>query len=181
VDGDDREPSESTTKRDLDYLNRYLLPTFGALPLSAIDHMKVRRWVAALSQQGLAPATVVKAAQIMAKIMRMAVDAGRLVANPCDRVPLPKIERTSMRFLDAAEVAALADSIGDRYRALVLASAYRGVPHRRARRPAHWQGGHRQGHRPDRRDHHRGEREAGRRPSQDSGGPTGRAAPPVRH
>ena len=117
---------ESTTKRDLDYLKRYLLPAFGTLQLSAIDHMRVRRWVAQLSQRGLAPATVVKAAQIMAKIMRMAVDAGRLAANPCDRVPLPKIERATMRFLDAAEVAALADAIGGAYRALVLASAYGG-------------------------------------------------------
>lgn len=117
---------ESTTRRDLDYLGRYLLPTFGELDLAEIDHMKVRRWVVQLSERGLAPATVVKAAQIMSKIMRMAVDAGRLLTNPCDRVPLPKIERKTMRYLAADEVAALADAIGERYRALVLASAYGG-------------------------------------------------------
>ena len=41
---------ESTTKRDLDYLKRYLLPAFGTLQLSAIDHIRVRRWVAQLSR-----------------------------------------------------------------------------------------------------------------------------------
>jgi integrase len=42
-------------------------------------------------------------------------------------VPLPKVEREEMRFLTPAEVAALADAIAPRYRALVLVGAYGGL------------------------------------------------------
>ncbi len=68
-----------------------------------------------------------KAAQILAKIMGAAVDAGLIATSPCERVPLPKIEREETRFLTPEEVAVLADSIDHRYRAAVLVAAYAGL------------------------------------------------------
>jgi integrase len=59
--------------------------------------------------------------------MGAAVDAGLIVGNPCDRVPLPKVEREEMRFLTPEEVERLANTIGARYRALVLVAAYGGL------------------------------------------------------
>ena len=56
-----------------------------------------------------------------------AVDAGMIAQSPCQRVPLPKIEREEMRFLTPAEIARLADAIRPRYRALVLVGAYGGL------------------------------------------------------
>jgi integrase len=50
-----------------------------------------------------------------------------LAQSPCRRVPLPKVEREEMRFLTLAQVAALADAIDRRYRALVLVGAYGGL------------------------------------------------------
>jgi hypothetical protein len=50
-----------------------------------------------------------------------------LAQSPCRRVPLPKVEREEMRFLTPAQVAALADAIDRRYRALVLVGAYGGL------------------------------------------------------
>lgn len=117
----------STVARDESYLRSHVLPRFGDLRLVDIDHMAVRAWVSDLSAAGLAPATVVKAAQIMGKVLRAAVDAGKLKASPCERIPLPKIEREEMRFLDPAEVGALADAIDPRFRALVLVGAYGGL------------------------------------------------------
>jgi site-specific recombinase XerC len=58
---------------------------------------------------------------------RAAVDAGMLAQSPCRRVPLPRVEREQMRFLPPAQVAALADAIAPRYRALVLVGAYGGL------------------------------------------------------
>ena len=63
----------------------------------------------------------------MAKIMRSAVDAGLLANSPCDRVPLPKIEHTEMRFLAPDEIGNLADAIGDQWRSLVLVGCYGGL------------------------------------------------------
>ncbi len=117
----------STRARDESYLRSMILPAFGPVPLSDIDHLFVRAWVADLSASGRSPATVVKAAQILGKIMGAAVDAGLIATSPCERVPLPKIEREEMRFLTPEEVAVLANSIDHRYRAAVLVAAYAGL------------------------------------------------------
>jgi len=117
----------STRARDETLLRRLALPRFGAAPLAAISQRDVRAWVADLSAQELAPATVEKAYQLLGKVLGAAVDAGMLAQSPCRRVPLPKVEREEMRFLTPAEVATLAAAIDRRYRALVLVGAYGGL------------------------------------------------------
>src|SRR5919197_407948 len=92
--------------------------------LAAIGQLQVRAWVAQLSAQGLAPATVVKAYQLLGKVLAAAVDAGYLAQSPCRKVPLPKIEREEIRFLTPAEIVELAEAIHGRYRALVFVGAY---------------------------------------------------------
>ena len=116
----------STRARDIGYLERYLLPRFGTHALGDITHLAVRAWVADLNASGLAPSTVTKAAQMLAKIMRSAVQAGLLASSPCDGVKSPRIERTEMRFLTTAEVDTLAAAMDERYRAAVLLAAYGG-------------------------------------------------------
>ena len=118
---------ESTRARDRRLLDEHVLPRFGRRQLAAIGQLDVRAWVADLSGQGLAPATVQKCYQTLAKIMAAAVDAGMLALSPCRRIPLPRIEREERRYLDPAEVALLAEAIGPRYQALVLVGAYGGL------------------------------------------------------
>jgi hypothetical protein len=117
----------STRARDESLLRRLVLPRFGDAPLAAISQRDGRAWVAELTARGLAPATVQKAYQVLGKVLGAAVDAGMLAQSPCRRVPLPKVEREEMRFLTPAQVAALADAIDRRYRALVLVGAYGGL------------------------------------------------------
>ena len=104
-----------------------MLPTFEHQRLAEIEHADVRAWVAALNARKLAPATVVKAAQIMGKIMAVAVQDGRLAASPCAGLRLPRIERAEMRFLTPTEVAALAKEMHEPDRALVYLGAYGGL------------------------------------------------------
>ena len=134
----------STLAWDLDYLKRYIMPTFGDQSLGDIDHMGVQQWVSGLTSTGpspwwdvaedpkrkskpVAPATAVKAAQIMGKIMAAAVAAGKFKVNPCIGVRLPKIEHREMHFLDPDEIETLTRSMTPRYRALVLVAAYGGL------------------------------------------------------
>jgi len=116
----------STRARDLSYLRTHILPVFGQRQLSGVEHEDVQAWVAELSSRR-APATVGKAAQILAKLFDAAIAAKRLKSSPCVGVKLPKIERDEMRFLTPAEVARLADAIDERYRGLVLVAAYGGL------------------------------------------------------
>jgi integrase len=80
-----------------------------------------------ISAQGFAPATVVKAYQLLGRTMTAAVNADMLPRSPCRAVRLPRVEREEMRFLNPAQVATLADVIGSRYRAMVLLGAYGGL------------------------------------------------------
>ena len=116
----------STRARDASYLRTHILPVFGDRALGSIAHLEIRVWVAELSTRK-APATVRLAAQMVAKIMAAAVDAGVIATNPCDRVPLPSIEREEMCFLTPEEVGRLASSMNPRDRALVLVAAYGGL------------------------------------------------------
>lgn len=117
----------SSRARDESYLRTHVIPRFGDVPLAAISQLDVKAWVADLTASGLAPATVVKGYQTLAKIMDAAVEGGLLAGSPCRRVPLPRVEREEMRFCTPAEVARLADVMHERYRALVIVGAYAGL------------------------------------------------------
>jgi len=123
----------STRVRDLGYVDRYILPHFRHLCLGDIGYMTICNWIAGLSNgeanagKPLAPATVVKASQIMGKIMKSAVLARKIPSSPCEGTPRPRIEREEMRFLNPAEVRNLSDTMDHRYRAAVLLAAYGGL------------------------------------------------------
>jgi len=120
----------STRLRDEASFRNHIEPTFGAIPLARVDRTSLREWVAGLSdpkRSALAPATTIKAVQVFNKLMRAALEDRLIVANPVERLPLPKIEREEMRFLTAEEVRHLADTIDPRYRAFVLVAGYGGL------------------------------------------------------
>jgi integrase len=134
----------STKHRDLDYVERYILPTFGQLALGEIDFMSVQAWLAMLTETGplpwwdtakepkrkrrpVAATTAIKAKQILGKIMGTAVKAGKIKANPCTDVELPEIVRKDMRIITPTQIDALAEAILPRYKALVLVKAYGGL------------------------------------------------------
>jgi integrase len=117
----------STRARDQTYLANYALPAFGETSLSAITQLDVRAWVTGLSARGLAPATVVKAYQLLGKTLGAAVDSGLIPRSPCRAVPLPRVQPEEMRFLAPADVGRLATAIDPRYRAFVLLGAYGGL------------------------------------------------------
>lgn len=86
-----------------------MLPAFGATPLGRISQLDVRAWIAELTASDMAPATVHKAYQTLAKVLRAAVDGGLIAQSPCRSVDLPRIEQEEMRFLTPGEIVALSD------------------------------------------------------------------------
>jgi integrase len=117
------------TTRDLYayLLRRFLLPTFGKAALSSIDVLAVRSWLASLQAQGVSPSTVAKAYRLLSRILGTAVEAGYLLRNPCTVKGAGQERAPEMRFATVAQVAALAEAIDPRYRALVLVAAYGGL------------------------------------------------------
>ena len=117
----------NTEARDELLFRLHILPRFGPVPLAKIGQRDVRTWIADLTAKELAASTVQRAYQLLSKVMGAAVDAGMIPQTPCRRVPLPKIERNEMRFLNPAEIVCLADAIRPDYRALILLGAYGGL------------------------------------------------------
>lgn len=115
--------------RDLyDYLlDRLLLPTFRDVAMADITPARVRVWRAKLLEaERPGPSTVAKAYRLLSAIMTTAVVDNVVLRNPCLEKGAGVERAPEMRIATPEQVAAIADSIEARYRALVLTAAYAG-------------------------------------------------------
>jgi integrase len=120
------EPSTRATNES--YLRTHVLPAFGHMQLAAIDYAICQAWVNELTTRK-APSTVVKAAQIMSKVMKVAVRSRLVPHNPMTDVDLPTIRESDDIYLTPAQVKDLAEAmteVAPRYRALVWIGCYAG-------------------------------------------------------
>ena len=109
-------------------LRNHVLPALGNMRVSRVRPSDIRAWVAQLIAQGLAPATVKGAYQIVAQMFEQAVIDDVIVRSPCRGIELPTDRnREEMLFLNAEEVNTLAAAIEDRYQALIYTAAYGGL------------------------------------------------------
>jgi integrase len=119
---------EPTTRaRDESVGKGLVLTEFENARLSEIQPADVRGWVASLTVKGYAPLTTRKAYQLLSGALNAAVDDSIIGRNPAARAKLPPLRSREMRFLDVDAVAALANTIDDRYRVLVATAAYTGL------------------------------------------------------
>jgi integrase len=108
-------------------LRRHLAPGFAAQTIVGITEADVRRWRADLLTAGVTPVTTAKAYRLLKAILATAADDGLIRRNPC-RVKGGSIETSPERpVLSVAQVYALAEAVGSRYRALVLLACFGGL------------------------------------------------------
>jgi len=113
-------------------LYRYLLRThlqdeFGSRTIASITEADVRRWRADLLAGGVSPVTAAKAYRLLKGILATAVEDGMIPRNPC-RIKGASVEKSPERpVLTVAQVYALADAVGQRYRALILLACFCGL------------------------------------------------------
>jgi integrase len=103
-------------------LERFLLPTFGAVPLDAITPEAVRGWHALL-QTG--PTYRAHAYSLLRAIMRTAVDDGLIATSPCVIRGAGRAKRA--RTIEPAsldELAVIAAAMPDRLQLMVLLAAW---------------------------------------------------------
>jgi integrase len=108
-------------------LRQYLRPAFGSYPLARIDVLTIRTWLAKLEAQGVGQATRAKAYRLLARILGAAVEAHYLAVNPCSIRGAASDGTSEMRIATVAQVAAIAEQLPARYRALVLVAAFGGL------------------------------------------------------
>jgi len=108
-------------------LRVHVLPAFGDLQLRHIDRMAVEEWVADLQESGAGPSVIRQARQVLDSMMKLAVQAGYLTANPVTGVKAPRQPHREMLFLSADQVERLAATIEQPYGPLVYLLAYSGL------------------------------------------------------
>ncbi|MGN6171525.1 MAG: tyrosine-type recombinase/integrase [Streptosporangiaceae bacterium] len=108
-------------------LRRHVLPGFAGQTVAGISEADVRHWRADLLATGVSPVTTAKAYRLLKSIMATGADDGLIRRNPC-RLKGASAEKSPERpVLTVAEVYALAEAVGPRYRALVLLACFCGL------------------------------------------------------
>lgn len=113
----------ATYRRDL---NRYVLPTFGAIDPKRLSSPMIQSWIATELDR-LAPSSVHRHYRTLRTLFAWAIGQGQLSVNPCDRVQPPRVPNKAPAFLTGEQVELLADEITERYRAFVLVAAFGGL------------------------------------------------------
>ncbi|WP_381552900.1 tyrosine-type recombinase/integrase [Streptomyces eurythermus] len=105
-------------------LRLHILPTFAELDLDEITAPRVREWRAERLRTTKAKTTVAKAYRLLKSILETAVDDDLISRNPCRIKGAGKESATERRIATVAQVDALADAIGIRWRLMVYLGAY---------------------------------------------------------
>jgi integrase len=91
-------------------LRSRVLPEFGDHQLRQVTPAAVRAWMAEMSKEGLSPARIRQARQVLHQMFEQAVDDGLVARNPTTRVKAPTVRPRRQLFLSAEEVSRLADA-----------------------------------------------------------------------
>ncbi|MFJ8863868.1 tyrosine-type recombinase/integrase [Streptomyces sp. NPDC102451] len=121
---DERGLSATTDELYRRLLRLHLLPTFEGLDLDEITAPRVRTWRTERLACTGAATTVAKAYRLLKAIMETAVDDELIRRNPCRIRGAGKESSAERQIATVAQVDALADALGPRWRLMVYLGAY---------------------------------------------------------
>jgi integrase len=109
------------------HVANHIVPLLGDRPLGALRRPDCTAFVAALAAKPLAPSTVHTVYAVLRSLMQSAVEDQLIPANPCSRVPLPRLDKRVVVPLTADAVSALAGEMPARYEVAVWLAAGAGL------------------------------------------------------
>ena len=109
------------------WLDRYVLPTFGARRIGDIRRADVQALVDMLNARGLAGSTVRNALDPLRRIMDRALKRDLIALDPTDGIEWPATSRKRERVATPAEAAALIAALPEEDRALWATAMYAGL------------------------------------------------------
>ncbi len=123
--------ADPTTKAWNLTMFRHVEERWKHVPVPSVDHLGVQVWVQDLETGGLGPDSVRGAYRVLHETISLALRARIISHDPCLGVRLPKVNRREMLFLDASQVAELAEELertwpGRGWGVLVRFAAYSG-------------------------------------------------------
>lgn len=117
---------DGTTRVNDNALRVHLLPRLGDLPMRGVRRSHVQAVVKAMSETHAA-ATVQLVYGVASRMFSAAVDDRVIPASPCHKIALPRESAGEPVPPTVEQVAAMADKIGERYRAAVVTLAGSGL------------------------------------------------------
>ncbi|WP_055565995.1 tyrosine-type recombinase/integrase [Streptomyces atriruber] len=105
-------------------LDKHLLPTFGDTDLDEITAPRVREWRTERLRTTGAKTITAKAYRLLKAVMETAVDDDLIDRNPCRIKGAGKEKAAERRIATVAQVDALAEAMGMRWRLMVYLGAY---------------------------------------------------------
>ena len=84
--------------RAIGIINTHIRPRLGPIQIGQFTRLQAQLWAAGIPGS---PETVRKVVNVLSGALQLAVDDGRLPANPAQRLTLPKRIKTAKRYLKA--------------------------------------------------------------------------------
>lgn len=105
-------------------LRCHIAPHLANVTVGELTLAQVRRWRMKLLDSGTGPVATAKAYRFLRAVMNTALDDGLIKRNPCRIKGAGSEDSPERPVLSVAQVYALADAVGLRYRALILLAAF---------------------------------------------------------
>ncbi|MFG2523161.1 tyrosine-type recombinase/integrase [Streptomyces sp. NPDC048527] len=121
---EERELAVRTVDLYQDLLRLHILPALGTYDLDEVTAPRVREWRTERLRATGARTTTAKAYRLLKAIMETAVDDDLISRNPCRIKGAGKESAAERQVATVAQVDALADAIGARWRLMVYLGAY---------------------------------------------------------
>jgi integrase len=124
-----RDVEARTAERTLSLMRTHVLPKWGSWSVAKIDYMAIQDWVTELART-LAPATVAKCHGLLLMVLRTAVRARIIAANPAEGVKVPggRNVRPQLVMISRNDFfGRLLPAIPEEHRALVCVAAGAGL------------------------------------------------------
>lgn len=124
----------TTAARDRSIIATHVLPRWGPVQLSKIEHLDLQAWVTELGRRR-SRATVVEALRLTSAVLRSAVRNRLIPFNPAEsvRIPRTRVRDTDERIISRADLRArLLPAVPARYRGIIAVAAGAGLRWREA-------------------------------------------------
>jgi integrase len=117
--------ASTTRERTKSVLKNHLNPAFGDLMLRELTLEPVQSYFARLQQGKLSAESVDKVRDVLSSVLRVAVEYGRLLQNPAEKVRLKKRRTTARKpFLRIPEFYRLLDAMAEPYASMVYVAVF---------------------------------------------------------
>ena len=125
LDADDN--LADTTRANYEMCLGKQLKSLALVPIEHMDASRVRSLYGRLKGDGASPHVLNMVRKTISKVCSVAVEDGILARNPAKAVRAPETEARAVRPLSPTEVANVADSVPERWKAAVLLAAWGGL------------------------------------------------------